>query len=240
MGWGAARVSLLPAPHLAQCHKVDVGGAVRQLRLLLYRQGVVAVVTLNASPRQQLLLLNLAPRPAPGVSRFHPPSLLLPSSLHCSLPRLLPHPRPLLLLAPTVPHAQAQRPLLESDVGKTPSPAVHRRAHLRHAHVHAALQDAAPDSQPQGEVFLDRPRLEEVVGVAAVHGEAHPSEVDGAVQDGRNSAAVLAGHSNDLRAHSAVRDCKADAGAEDGGPGAKGRGVRRSVAGGAHGLRDQR
>lgn len=78
------------------------------------------------------------------------------------------------------------------------------------------------------------------MGVAAVHGEAHPSEVDGAVQDGRDSAAVLAGHSNDLRAHSAVRDCKTDAGAEDGGPGAKGRGVRRSVAGGAHGLRDQR
>lgn len=66
-GGGLLMLSLLPAPHLAQCHKVDVGGAVGQLRLLLYRQGVVAVVTLNASSGQQLLLLRIAPRSAPLV-----------------------------------------------------------------------------------------------------------------------------------------------------------------------------
>ncbi|KAF3838049.1 hypothetical protein F7725_009817 [Dissostichus mawsoni] len=78
-------------------------------------------------------------------------------------------------------HAQAQRSLLEGDIGESSSPAVHRGAHLRHAHVHPTLQDAPSDPQPQSEVFLDGPGLQEVVRVAAVQGEAQPAQVDAAV-----------------------------------------------------------
>lgn len=219
---------------------MDVGGAVGQLRLLLHGQRVVAIVALNASPGQQLLLLGITPRSASHVPQIQPHPLLLPRPLHCPPPRLLRHPRPLLLFGAAVAHAQAQRPLLEGDVGEASSPAIHRGAHLGHAHVHAALQDATAHAQAQGQVLLDGAGLEEVVRVTAVHREAEPAQVDGAVQDGRHPPAVLTGHADDLGAHSAARDGESDAGAKDGGAGGKGGRVGRSVAGGAHRAWDQR
>ncbi|KAG7241771.1 hypothetical protein INR49_024741 [Caranx melampygus] len=126
---------------------------------------------------------------------FSSPSPTPPPPLSSSPP---PSPCPLLLLVSAVAHAQAQRPLLESDISKSSSPAAHSGAHLRHAHVHTALQDTAPDAQPQGEVFFDWPGLEEVVGVAAVHSEAQPTQVDGPIQNGCHATAVLAGYADDF------------------------------------------
>lgn len=68
------------------------------------------------------------------------------------------------------------------------------------------------------------------MGVAAVHGEAQPAQVDGAVQNGCHAAAVLAGHADDFCADMAVGDGESDAGAEKGGSGAEGRRTCRSVA----------
>lgn len=210
-------VFMSPSTHFALSHEVNVVDAVGQLGVLVNGDHVVAVVALHLPRSQELLLLPLSPRP--GALLAVPQSLPLPSpSLrHHPLPSQLQNPRLLLVHTAAIARVQAQRAVLQLDVGDAPSPAVEHGVDLRHRHVHAVLQRASAHRHPdEGQVPLHRAQFDKVVRVHSHDGEVETLQVEGVVQHGGHAAAVLVGEADDVRADAAVSDGEFHPLSEDG------------------------
>ncbi|KAK2495264.1 hypothetical protein MC885_021745, partial [Smutsia gigantea] len=72
-----------------------------------------------------------------------------------------------------IPDVEAQSPMLELDIGKPSSPSIQHRSHLGHSDIDTILQNPPPPSvTDEHQVFLQRPKLNEVIDAAdeKIHG----------------------------------------------------------------------
>lgn len=213
-------VFMSPSAHFALSHEVNVVDTVCQLGVLVNRNHVVSVVALHLPRAQQLLLLALGPGPRALLSVPQSLALSGPGLGHGPLPRQLQHAHLLLVHAAAVARVEAQRAVLQQDVGDAPSPAVEDGVDLAHRHVDARLQRApAHRHADERQVSLHRAQLHKVVRVHAADGEVQRLQVEGVVEHGRHAPPVLVGQADDVGADAAVPDGELHPFAEDGADG---------------------